>query len=83
MNTTADHARYQDIKRQARKGHRMSQVIAYVKANPGCTKLAAAEHAGPHGSLNYGYRTVDRTIAAGYITATRAGNRYQLHYVTG
>jgi hypothetical protein len=52
-----------------RTGPRMAEAAAYVAAHPGCTKLAAALAVGPNQSTNYGYRTVDRAIAAGLIEA--------------
>lgn len=64
-----------------RKGARMAQVIGYVKANPRCTKMAAAAAIGPNGSLRLGYATVDRTIRAGFIGAVQYSNHYELHHI--
>ena len=48
----------------------MTQAAEFVRANPGCAILPVAEAVGPHGSRNYGYRTVHRAIKAGMIRAT-------------
>lgn len=50
-----------------RIGPRMRDVVSFVTRNPGLPMLAAAEHVGPHGSRNYGYRTVHRAIDAGLV----------------
>jgi len=57
---------------------RMIQAAAFVRANPGCAILPVAEAVGPHGSRNYGYRTVHRAIKAGLIRATVKAGRYSL-----
>jgi hypothetical protein len=57
---------------------RMIQAAAFVRANPGCAILPVAEAVGPHGSRNYGYRTVHRAIRAGMIRATVSNGRYSL-----
>lgn len=57
---------------------RMIQAVEFVRANPGCAILPVAEAVGPHGSRNYGYRTVHRAISAGMIRATVANGRYSL-----
>lgn len=54
----------------ARVGPRMAEAVAYVSQNPGCTMLEVAEHVGPNGSRQYGYRTVHRCIDAGLIENT-------------
>jgi len=54
-----------------RIGPRMSAVLSFVRANPGLAMLRAARHVGPHGSLNYGYRTVRRVIDAGLVRTER------------
>jgi len=60
-------------------GPRMQLVADYVSRHPGCAKLPAARYVGPHGSVQYGYRTVDRAIASGLIRARRLpSGRYQL-----
>ena len=64
-----------------RKGARMAEAIAYVKAHPRCTKMAAAAAIGPHGSLRHGYAVVDRTIRAGYIGAVEYSNHYALYHI--
>jgi len=63
-----------------RIGPRMKEATAIVAENPGCTKLYVAEQVGPHGSRQFGYRTVERCIKAGLIVAVKAaqGNRYSL-----
>lgn len=57
---------------------RMRQAAAYVRANPGCAILPVAEWVGPHGSRQYGYRTVHRAIKAGLIRATTKNGIYSL-----
>lgn len=66
-----------------RIGPRMKAVLEHVRANPGCTKKSAAEVVGPRGSLRFGYRTVNRTIAADLICAlqSRRGGAYALYPV--
>ena len=64
-----------------RKGARMAEVTAYVKAHPRCTKMAAAAHVGPHGSLRLGYAAVNRTIRAGFIGAVEYSNHYALYHI--
>jgi len=67
-----------------RVGPKMAQAVEYVRDNPGCAKLPVAEHVGPNGSRQYGYRTVDRAIAAGLIDAVRLANgRYVLMIAKG
>lgn len=61
-----------------RIGPRMAQVAHYVAQHPGCQAIAAARHAGPHGSLMYGYATVRRAIRAGLVRAEYTGPRYRL-----
>lgn len=61
-----------------RIGERMQAAVDYVAAHPGCAILPVAEHVGPHGSRNYGYRTVHRAIKAGLIRATRTNGVYCL-----
>lgn len=64
-----------------RKGARMAEVIEYVRTHDRCTKMAAAAHVGPHGSLRPGYAVVDRAINAGFIGAVEYSNRYALYYI--
>ena len=59
-----------------RIGPMMQSAVNYVARNPGCAKLPVAEYVGPHGSRQFGYRTVDRAIKAGLIVATRSTTRY-------
>lgn len=65
-----------------RIGPRMREVVAYVDAHPGCPILPVAEHVGPHGSRQFGYRTVHRCIDAGLVEHVpqdgHAGERYAL-----
>ena len=49
----------------------MLAAARYVAAHPGCAILPVARHVGPHGSTNFGYRTVHRAIRAGLIHAER------------
>lgn len=62
----------------ARTGRKMQEAARYVRANPGCAILPVAEAVGPHGSRQYGYRTVHRAIRAGLIRATIKGGVYSL-----
>lgn len=64
-----------------RIGPTMLATVAYVAANPGCPKHWPAIFLGPHGSAQYGYRLVDRTLAAGLIEDRAAPGtaRYALH----
>jgi hypothetical protein len=64
--------------KKTRVGAKMFTVLAVVDSNPGCPKIVPARAAGPNGSLQYGYRSVDRCIDAGLITATLAPGRYKL-----
>lgn len=65
-----------------RIGHRMHALASYVARNPGCTMLAAAEHVGPHGSRQFGYRTAHRAVSAGIVWAVRStSGRYRLYPV--
>lgn len=52
-----------------RIGPKMLAVEVFVSQNPGCTKMAAAHHVGPHGSLQFGYASVNRAIKAKLIVA--------------
>jgi len=66
------------MSKTTRIGQRMIQATAYVRRNPGCAILPAAEWVGPHGSRQYGYRTVHRAIKAGLISAKIVSGRYVL-----
>lgn len=48
---------------------KIAAVVEYVKANPGCTKRAAAGAVAKQAS--YGYRFVQAAIDAGLVTCTR------------
>lgn len=65
-----------------RIGPRMMDVLEIVARYPGCPKIVPARACGPNGSLNFGYRTVDRAISAGLVTATPVGRGYQLELTT-
>jgi len=67
------------MNRKPRIGEKMKEVVAFVRQNPGCAKLPAAEHVGPHGSRRYGYEIVDRAIRAQLICAERNDCRYSLY----
>lgn len=58
----------------------MRAAADYVAAHPGCPKLPVARAVGPHGSTQFGYRSVDRAIGAGLIVARGDGwTRYRLY----
>jgi len=60
----------------------MEEAAEYVRRNPGCAMLPVAEAVGPHGSRNFGYRTVHRAIKAGLIRAEKSnGWTYKLFAV--
>lgn len=63
-----------------RIGPRMRDAVAYVAEHGPCCILPVARYVGPHGSTNYGYRTVWRAVDAGLIDVRRArkGNGYVL-----
>jgi len=61
---------------------RMRQAYEYVQRNPGCTKYEVQRAVGPHGSLFYGWRTLNRAIAAGLILAVPHGTRFMLRAVS-
>jgi len=50
-----------------RIGPRMIDAVSFVADKPGCPILPVAEHVGPNGSRQYGYRTVHRAIEAGLL----------------
>ena len=64
-----------------RIGPKMMIVLAAVAADPGKPKIGAALQAQPYpwkgmrGGLAYGYRSVDRAIAAGLVEAVKAHPR--------
>lgn len=68
-----------------RIGLNMVRIAEYVANNPGCTKLAAADHVTPAGATRQnGYAAVDRAIAIGLVWAYRAPDaghpvRYELY----
>jgi hypothetical protein len=61
-----------------RVGPKMREAVLVVAAFPGCTKLTVADSVGPHGSHQFGYRTVDRAIAAGLLDANLTSKGYQV-----
>jgi len=67
-----------------RIGPAMRAAADFAAANPGCTKMAAADAIGPNGSRRFGYAAVDRAIRAGLIEA-RDGQRCNAYalYSTG
>lgn len=54
-----------------RIGPKMAIAVAIVERHQGCCKKFVAEKIAPNGSLMYGYRPVNRCIAAGLIRAER------------
>lgn len=56
-------------------GPKMQQVVSFVAANPGQPMIRAARAVGPNGSLQYGYRAVNRAIAAGLVWPVRDAAR--------
>jgi hypothetical protein len=63
----------------------MRMVVDYVSAAPGCPKIGPAWYAAPYPGkplrscgLAYGYRAVDRAIAAGLVAGKMHGARYVL-----
>lgn len=52
-----------------RIGPRMQQVETYVAMYPAEYAVNAARYAGPHGSVQYGYRSVWRAVKAGLVRA--------------
>lgn len=63
---------------RTRIGSKMTAAAEFVAANPGCTKMAAADAIGPNGSRRYGYSAVDRAIRAGLVTASQNARGYAL-----
>jgi hypothetical protein len=61
-----------------RIGPSMQAAVEYVAAHPGCAILPVAKAVGPHGSAQFGYRSVHRAIKARLLVATRANGRYAL-----
>lgn len=50
-----------------RIGPKMAWAIDYVRVHGPCVAIDVARYVGPHGSLNYGYRTVHRCLRAGLL----------------
>ena len=65
----------------ARIGPKMQEAVDFVKENPGCAILPVAQHIGPNGSVQYGYRAVHRAIEAGLIQA-KPGKRKGTYSLT-
>lgn len=53
-------------------GKRMRDVQWYADQPGGIAIIDAARLVGPHGSLQYGYRTVNRAIKAGLVIVGRS-----------
>lgn len=62
-----------------RVGPKMIQSVQVVRALPGRPKAEIARLVGPHGSLGYGWRTIQRCIAAGLIRDGGTPTRAALH----
>jgi len=58
-----------------RIGSSMRAAVEFVRLNPNCAKLPAAEACGAHGSRKHGYAAVDRAIKAGLILAAPGARR--------
>lgn len=68
--------------KRGRPGPATLQAVAYVLAHPGLAKYQVARYVGPHGSNNFGDRTVWRAINRGLIeNRSTDPNRYAL-YIT-
>jgi hypothetical protein len=52
--------------------------LAIIRRHPGTAILPVAREVGPHGSLQFGYRTVHRLIVAGLVRAEIRNGRYRL-----
>lgn len=63
-----------------RIGPKMAWARDYVAAHPGCTKHEVSRAVGPHGSNAYGWRIVQRAMAAGLIEH-RDGPRADRYYL--
>lgn len=65
-----------------RIGPRMKEAVDYVSRYPGCVKIEAARAVAPSGEngigLGFGYKTIDRAIAAGLIMQTRHEGHWSL-----
>lgn len=53
-------------------------VVAYVAANPGCSKWDVARHVTYRRNPSKSYHIVNTAIRHGAIRAVRLGNRYSL-----
>lgn len=68
----------------SRPGPKMLAAIDHVRRNPGGPKISTALYCAPYGEtdqpgLRFGYRVVDRAIAAGLLNAERLpGGSYSL-----
>lgn len=61
-----------------RIGPRMARVAVLADRPGGVARIDAAGEVGPHGSLKYGWQSVDRAIQAGLVIqgyATEPGRR--------
>jgi hypothetical protein len=59
----------------------MWQAYAYAKTFPDCSKYAISCAVGPHGSVFYGWRIVQRCLAAGILMAVADDGRYKVRAV--
>lgn len=62
-----------------RIGPKMLATYEYVRLHRGCSQYEVSKAVGPHGSNFYGWRTVQRALAANMITAVKVGGRYRLY----
>lgn len=72
-------------RQRPRIGPRMRDAIAFIRENPGCTKLAVVEHIAPTPYINkqYGYAVVNRCIASGLVRGSYVRGRWSLYVVEG
>ena len=61
--------------KQQRIGPAMRAALSYLERNGGVAKkIDVAFHVGPHHSLTYGYKTVNRLVGAGLAAEMRPLN---------
>ena len=56
-------------KTSKRVGPKMAVVVSLANRPGGIARIDAAGHVSPHGSLRYGYQTVNRTLRAKFVIA--------------
>lgn len=61
-----------------RIGPRMQEALAYIAEHPGTAILPVAEHVGPHGSRQFGYRAVHRLLDAHLVVNVSGSRVYKL-----